>query len=510
MTAAYDAIVVGSGPNGLAAAITLAEQGRAVLVLEARPIPGGAVATEELTLPGFLHDTFSAVYPAAVASPVFSRMPLERFGLRWAHPPIAMAHPLPNGKAAALYRDVERTVDNLERLAPGDGRRWREFIAPYLKHYRAMRDILLGSFPPIGGAVRLLAGRGLDGSLEFARLVLLSATALTSELFESAGAAAWLYGSSLHADVPLDGAGSAIGGVYLLLLGHAVGWPSPAGGAGNLARALVRYLESMGGQVRVNTPVVRVLVERGRVAGVATAQGERFTAPVVIGDVTPRGLLHLAGDALPTRYAAQLRRYRYGEPSFKIDWALAGPVPWEAAEARQAGTLHLGGPANELLHSHYMQRAEQMPDYPFMLVGQQSLADPVRAPAGQHTLWGYTHPPRSTNYATDHERIIERMENHIERYAPGFRKLILARHTLAPADLERSNQNLIGGDVGGGSYAFDQLVFRPVVSLLPYRTPIAGLYIGSAATFPGAAVHGIGGGAAARLALLEGRVRRWW
>ncbi len=246
----YDAVVIGSGPNGLAAAITLAEKGRSVLVVEARDTLGGAVATDELTLPGFRHDTFSSVYPAAAASPVWARMPLEHFGLRWVHPPIAMAHPLPDGDAVALYRDVDRTVASLDRQAPGDGERWRAFVAPYLRHFGAVRATMLGGFPPITGGLRLAAAFKLEGTLEFARLLLLPATVLAAELFQSPGAAGWLFGSVLHGDVPPNEAGSAITAAYLDILGHAAGWPSPEGGAGRFAEALVGYFQSLGGVTR--------------------------------------------------------------------------------------------------------------------------------------------------------------------------------------------------------------------------------------------------------------------
>jgi phytoene dehydrogenase-like protein len=507
-----DALIIGSGPNGLTAAITLAEQGRSVLLLEAAPRLGGAVATEELTLPGFLHDTFSSVYPAAAASPAFARMPLAQHGLRWIHPPVALAHVLAEGRAAALYydRDAEQTAASLDCLAPGDGQRWRAFVVPYLKHFDALRGTLFGGFPPLSGGTRLLAQLGIERTLDTARLLLLSAEALTAELFHSPEAAAWLYGSALHSDVALRSAGSAIAGVYLQVLGHAVGWPSPQGGAGRLAAALTSYLHACGGQTRTAAPVERIVVERGRVVGVALAGGELVRARLVIGDLTPRGLLQLASSALPESYRARLQNYRYGDPTIKIDWALDGPIPWQAPEARQAGTVHVGGSADELQHALAAQYAGQIPARPFMLVGQQSLADPRRAPAGQHTAWGYTHTPHGLAWPEARDEYIDRMEEHIEHYAPGFRQRILARHVLTPPEMEQRNANLVGGDVGAGSNALDQLLFRPLPSLSPYRTPVRGLYLGSAATFPGPAVHGMGGYAAAQAALLDTRLPRLW
>ncbi len=499
----HDALVVGSGPNGLAAAIELARCGRKVLVLEANARPGGAVATEELTLPGFRHDTFSSVYPAGVASPVFEQMPLERHGLRWVHPAACMAHPLPDGTAVALYNDLDRTAASLDAIHPGDGARWRAFAAPLLAHFDALRRTMLGGFPPVQWSLRLTAGLGPRGIFDFARLLPMAAQRLGERLFEGDGSRAWLYGSAMHSDVPPVGRGSAIAAAYMNLLGHGAGWPSPAGGAGMLAGALVSYLGELGGEVRTGARVTRLAVERGRVVGVELAGGERLGAGLVIADVMPGALVSLAGDALPARYARALRRYRMGPATLKLDWALDGPIPWLAPEAREAGTVHVGGSAEEVLR---VTAPGGLHERPFMLLGQQSLADPTRAPAGKHTAWAYTHGPHTVDWAAERDRHVERMEAQIERFAPGFRERILARHVLGPADLEVRNANLVGGDVGGGSYALDQVIFRPEPSLAPYRTPVQGLYIGSAATFPGGAVHGVPGHAAARLALAEARI----
>jgi len=504
----HDAIVVGSGPNGLAAAITLAERGRSVLVLEAAPRPGGAVLTEELTLPGFKHDVWSAVYPAAAASPVFARMPLERHGLRWVHPRYCYAHPLPEGRAGALARDVGETAATLDRLHPGDGERWRAFVAPYLEHFDALRHTLLSGFPPVRGPLGLLRGLGPRGMLEFVRLVLMPAASLGAELFADRGARAWLYGAALHGDVPPHGAGSAVAAVYLNVLGHAVGWPSPEGGAGRLADALVGYLRELGGELRTNARVERVHVEGREVRGVTVAGGERLPARLVVADVTPRGLLALAGDALPRAYADALRRYRYGPSTVKVDWALSDPTPWEAPEAREAGTVHVAGTEEDVLRATAPVGYE-LAEKPFLLFGQQTVHDPTRAPEGKHTAWAYTHGPPGYAWSQEEvDRQVERMEDQVERFAPGFRDRVLARHVQSPGDFERRNPNLVDGDVGAGSYTLDQVLFRPVPSLAPYRTPLAGLYLGSAATFPGGAVHGVPGHAAARLALVEAPLRR--
>jgi len=500
----YDALVVGSGPNGLAAAITLAQAGRRVLVLEANDRPGGAVATEELTLPGFRHDTFSSVYPAGAASPVFTSMGLERHGLRWIHPVACLAHPLPDGRAVALYRDVDRTAASLDRIQAGDGERWRAFAAPLVRHFDALRDTMLGGFPPVRGSLRLTAGLGPRGIFDFARLLATGAQQLGERMFQGDGSRAWLYGSALHSDVPPTGRGSAIAAAYMNLLGHGAGWPSPAGGAGSLVDALVSYLHELGGTVRTGARVTKFAVERNRVVGVELAGGERLAAPLVIADVMPGALARLAGDALPARYARALRRYRLGPATLKLDWALDGEIPWTAPEAHEAGTVHVGGSAHEVLQATAL--SDRLPERPFMLLGQQSLADRTRAPAGKHTAWAYTHGSHAVDWTAERDRHVERMEAQVERFAPGFRERILARHVLGPADLEARNANLVGGDVGGGSYALGQVLFRPVPSLAPYRTPVRGLYIGSAATFPGGGVHGVPGHAAARLALAEARV----
>ncbi len=498
----HDALVVGSGPNGLAAAITLARAGRRVLVLEAAGHAGGAVASEELTLPGFVHDTFSAVYPGGAASPVFASMPLAEHGLRWVHPAVCLAHPLPDGRAVALYRDLDRTASGLDAVRMGDGERWRGFAEPFVRSFDALRDTMLAGFPPLRGPARLAAGLGPRRMLAFTRLMLISAQTLGEELFRDEGAQAWLYGSALHSDVPPGRRGSAIAAAYLTLLGHGSGWPSPEGGAGRLADALVSYLGALGGEVRTGARVTRCIAEGGRIVGVELADGERIAARLVVADVMPGALARLAGDALPQRYTRALRRFRHGPATLKLDWALDGPIPWAAPEAREAGTVHVGGGAAEVLAS--TANVGAVPARPFMLVGQQSIADPSRAPAGRHTAWAYTHGPASL----EQDRVVERMESHIERFAPGFRDRILARHVLPPAELQRRNANLVDGDVGGGSYALDQIVFRPVRSPAPYRTPLRGLYIGSAATFPGGGVHGVCGHAAARLALAEQGLQR--
>jgi phytoene dehydrogenase-like protein len=509
MSEREQALVIGAGPNGLAAAIRLAEAGMPVTVLEAADRPGGAVRTEELTLPSFRHDTFSSVYPAAAASPVFARMPLAEHGLEWVHPELCMAHPLPDGAAVALHRDPAATAASLDRQHPGDGESWSRFVAPYLEAFDAVRTTMLSGFPPVGGPLQLLRQAGPRASVQLGLLLGGSAVGLGHRLFSAGASRAWLYGAAAHADTPVSARGSAMAAVYLNLLGHGAGWPSPRGGAERLIDALVGYLRGLGGVVRTGARVERVLSTGGRATAVVIAGGERVPASVVLADVMPDALVALAGDALASWYRRLLSGFRYGPATVKVDWALDGPIPWSAPDARRAGTLHVGG--DERATTTSLKQAQTgIPEHPFLLLGQQSIADPTRAPEDKHTAWAYTHAPASMAGQLGSEASVRAVEDQVERFAPGFRGLILARHVLGPSELQARNPNLVHGDVGGGSYSGLQSVFRPLPSLSPYRTPLGGLFLASAAAFPGGAVHGVPGDAAARAALrsLHGRSHR--
>jgi phytoene dehydrogenase-like protein len=335
------------------------------------------------------------------------------------------------------------------------------------------------------------------------------ATMLAHRIFTASGSCAWLLGAAAHGDVPVSAAGSALAGFYLNLLGHAAGWPSPRGGAQALTDALVAHLDALGGEVICDASVERIESSAGRATGVVLAGGTRHEATVVLADVMPNALLAMAGDVLSGWYRSGLVRFRPGPATLKLDWALDGPIPWTATVARAAGTVHVGGDEDATVASLDQARSG-LPERPFLLLGQQSLADPSRAPAGKHTAWAYTHAPASLSAKLGSAQHVDAVERQVERFAPGFRERILARHVLGPADLQSRDANLVNGDVGGGSYRGLQSVFRPLPKLSPYRTPLEGLFLCSAAAYPGGAVHGVPGDAAARAALASlqpGRVR---
>ncbi len=430
-------------------------------------------------------------------------MPLHEHGLEWVHPEACVAHTLTPDSSAVLYRSVERTAASLDALHPGDGAAWARFVQPFIDAWDGVRSTMLSGFPPVGGPAKLLLQAGPVHSARFASLLVGSSEALGRRIFDGEGARAWLDSAATHGDTPPQRAGSAIAAFYLNLMGHTVGWPSPRGGSQAITDALVGHLRSLGGQVRCGARVTRVASSGGRVTAVELAGGERVKADLVVADVMPIALAAMAEDGLPPRYKRALRRFVYGPATLKVDWALDGPIPWSDPAVRTAGTVHVGGPHQEFL-STVREVQHGLPEKPFMLLGQQSVADPTRAPEGKHTAWAYTHGPSDVDWVAAQPFHVERMEAQIERFAPGFRDRILARNVAGPAELERDDANLIHGDVGGGSYRLSQVVFRPTVGISPYRTPLKGLFLGSAAAFPGGAVHGVPGDAAARAAL-----RRW-
>jgi phytoene dehydrogenase-like protein len=445
------ALVIGSGPNGLAAAIELARAGAKVTVHEAAPQIGGGVRSGELTLPGFVHDLCSAVYPMAIGSPCFERYPLHAHGLEWIQPEVPFAHPLDDGSAVLLERSLDATCSN---LGP-DGEAWRRLFEPLVSRWAQLRHDFLAPlhFPrhPI-----LLALSGWN----FIR----AARPFAETSFRGPRARALFAGVAAHANLPLENPPSAGIALIMAITAHAVGWPIPKGGAQRLANALASYLRSEGGEILTESRVDALP-----------------DAPIVMCDLTPRQLLALAGSRFPEDYRRSLESYRYGPGVFKMDWALDAPIPWRAPECRRAGTVHLGGALEEIA-----EWEARFTGRPFLILAQPTLFDPSRAPAGKHIAWAYGHVPNGST-----ADMTEAIESQIERFAPGFRSHILARHVRNPATLERENPNLVGGDIGGGSLELGQFFFRPNRWL--YRTPLRHVYLCSSSTPPGGAVHGMCG-----------------
>ena len=465
----YDAVVVGSGPNGLAAAVELARNGRRVAVLEGRSTIGGGMRSAEITLPGFVHDLGSAIHPLGYASPFFRSLPLEEHGLEWVHPDAPLAHPLDGGEAAVLERSIGTTAAG---LGP-DAAAYRRLMEPISADAGRIADFFVGKPSLLRHPLALVASgkRSLLGDAE----------SLANSVFEGEKAKGLFAGNAAHSFLSMDQQPSAMFGLLLGTLGHAFGWPFPRGGSQSLANALASYLESLGGDIYTDAPVRTVDdVPRSR---------------AVLFDVTPRQLLDIAGDHFTENYRGALKRYRYGPGIFKIDFAIDGPIPWEAEECRRAGTVHLGGTLDEISAGEGAVSRGDHPERPFILLAQQSLFDETRAPEGKHTVWAYCHVPNGSTFD-----MTERIEAQIERFAPGFGELVLDKHVAGTTDLERWNPNLVGGDINGGYMDLRQLFARPMPRLNPYSTPARGLYICSSSTPPGGGVHGMCGYLAARVA----------
>jgi phytoene dehydrogenase-like protein len=467
----YDAVVVGSGPNGLAAAITIARERRSVLILEAKDTIGGGTRTEELTLPGFRHDVCSAIHPLALTSPFFRSLDLGAHGLEWIYPPVPLAHPLDDGSAVLLERSLQATAEGLGQ----DADHYRRLIGPAVRDWDELIPELL---KPLG------IPRHLFPFLRFGPLAMQSAWRLARSWFKGVKAQALFAGNSAHAIFPLQHPSSAGFGLMLCMSGHAVGWPIARGGSQAIADALASYFLSLGGEIKVGAPV--------------SSMSDLPRARAFLFDVTPRQLARIAGSTFPSDYLGRLQRHRYGSGVFKMDWALDGPIPWRDPRCSEAGTLHLGGTLEEVAAAELDVWRGVLPEKPFVLLSQPSLFDSTRAPNGLHTAWGYCHVPNGCTVD-----MTQRIEAQVERFAPGFRSRVLARHTMSPTEMEAYNANYIGGDIAGGVQSFRHLFVRPLGRWGAYSTPVKGLYICSSSMPPGGGVHGMCGHFAAKLALKE-------
>ncbi|WP_194774478.1 phytoene desaturase family protein [Pararhodonellum marinum] len=457
----YDAVVVGSGPNGLAAAIRLQQQGLGVLLMEGKPTIGGGMRTLELTLPGFAHDICSAIHPLAVSSPFFKKLPLEKLGLEWIHPPILASHPLEEGEAALLLTSLQDTANRLGK----DKEAYLNTFGPMVEDW----EKLLGDFLAplkIPNHPILLAKFGLKA--------LRSAEGLGKSVFQTEKAKGLWAGMAAHGMMPLNKMTTAAIALVLMSSGHHKGWPIPKGGSQSLANALLDHFKNLGGEVQTGQFISKM--------------DQLPTHKAVVFDLTPRQLMDIAGDQFSRLYKWQLNRYRYGMGVFKMDWALKAPIPFLNMETRKAGTVHLGGKLQDIADAEAQTWQGKHPEKPYVLLAQQSLFDPTRAPKGQHTAWAYCHVPNGST-----RDMTEAIENQVERYAPGFKDLILAKSTFNAQEMQAYNPNYIGGDINGGVLDLGQLYTRPALRMSPYRTSAKGIYLCSSSTPPGGGVHGMCG-----------------
>ncbi len=501
-----DAVVVGAGPNGLVAANALVDAGWDVVVLEANDEVGGAVRSAEVTAPGFVNDMFSAFYPLAAASPVIRALDLGTHGLTWVQAENVLAHALDDGRAAVLSPDAARTAASVDAFAHGDGDAWLAMFEQWRRIRDPLLDALFTPFPPITSTVRLLRRLGTAGTVDLARLAVTPVRRLGQERFQGAGGALLLEGNAMHSDVPPDAAGSGVFGWLLAMLGQDVGFPVPRGGAQQLASSLQRRIVAGGGEVRTGARVASVVLSGGRAVGVRLQDGTTVTArKAVLADVPAPTLYdELVGhDHLPAAFVRDLAKFQWDFSTIKVNWALDRPVPWRADGARGAGTVHLGQDSDGLVDFAADLTVGRVPQRPFVLFGQMTTTDPTRSPEGTESAWAYTHVPRGVDWTREAvDAHVQRVEDAVERVAPGFAATALARHVQSPHDLQEADANLVEGAINAGtSNLHQQLFMRPTPGLGRPETPVAGLYLASASAHPGGGVHGACGWNAARSAL---------
>jgi phytoene dehydrogenase-like protein len=463
----FDAVVVGSGPNGLAAAITLLQSGKSVLLLEKASVPGGGARSAEITLPGFLHDTCSAVHPLAVCSPFFKSLPLEKYGLKWIHAPLALAHPFDDGSSAILAHSVKETAQSLG----DDAKAYEKFMGFWQENWSPLFDEILQTPLHFPKHPLLLMRFGLSA--------ILSVEAFAKKHFRQEKARGLLAGLGGHSFLPLEKAPSAAIALVLAIAAHGEGWPFPQGGSQSLSNALVAHFKSLGGVLRTETFVQSL--------------SDIPKAKYIFFDLMPKQILKICGDELPSGYSKTLENFRLGPGVFKIDYALSAPIPWKSADCKRAGTIHLGQSLEEIADSERAPWNGNVCERPFILLTQPSLFDFTRAPAGKHTAWAYCHVPRGSTVD-----MRDKINSQIERFAPGFKDIILQEKISTPLDIEKNNPNYFGGDISGGIADFGQLFVRPRLGNNAYKIPQTNYFICSAATPPGAGVHGLCGYHASR------------
>jgi phytoene dehydrogenase-like protein len=506
-----DAVVVGAGHNGLVAANLLVDAGWDVLVVEATDHPGGAVHSDESVQAGFVTDLFSSFYPLGAASPILQSLRLDEYGLSWTHSPTVFTHIWPDNRSAAVSRNRDLTAASIDAFAAGDGQAWLRLVEQFERISEPLLDSLFTPFPPVRAAARLARRMGLADLLRFARFGITPVRRFGEEHFTGEAGPLLIAGNALHADLGPEGAGSALYGWLLAMLAQTVGFPVPVGGSSQITAALTTRLTSRGGMLRVNAEVTSIDIAAGSATGVRLADGERIAARrAVLADVSAPALYgNLIGlHRLPDRVAEDLGRFQWDAATFKLNWALSTPIPWTATDAHGAGTVHLGVDMNGLTTYAATLARREIPQAPFLLVGQMTTSDPSRSPTGTESAWTYTHLPEGRHLSSDDvRRQTDLIESIVERHAPGFSGRIIARTVQAPADLETADANLRGGAVSGGTAGIhQQLIFRPLPGLGRAETPIDRVYLASASAHPGGGVHGGPGSNAARAALTRHRL----